>query len=110
MDCDIIKEKVYNCLKDKDLGYDSRYLKLASKRKLEDIKLFKIDRKALEECKYQNLSNCLEKKFDLDQINHRKLYSFYEDQFYKEKEKQDEKIRIANIVKQQQANKNSENN
>jgi hypothetical protein len=90
MDCDEIKEKLYQCLKNKDIGFDNRYLKLSAKRRQENINLFKINKSILEECNYKELTYCLEAKFDMNTIDHRKLYKFYEDKFYKTKFNQEE--------------------
>jgi hypothetical protein len=98
MDCDVLKEKLYECLKSKDLGFDKRYLKVAVKRHLDDVGLFKIDRRFLEECRYQEFSACLEEKFEMGKLDHRKLYSYYEGQFYKDKKKQENQSRLQNIV------------
>jgi hypothetical protein len=87
MECDDLKTKLYACLKDYDLGYDVRYLKLAARKKYEDINLFKINRSILNECKYEDFTKCLENKFSLNKINEKLLYQFYEDKYKKLKKK-----------------------
>jgi hypothetical protein len=98
MECSELKEKLYNCLKDKELGYDSRFLKIPVKRRYEDIKLFKIDPKILEECKHREFTDCLEKKFEMEKYDHRKLYRYYEEKYYKEKTNKDNISRLQHKI------------
>ena len=99
MDCSKLKEELYKCLSEHNLGYDIRYLKSKVKSKTNEIKSFQIDSKILEKCSNRKFAECLEQKYSLQKINEQLLYEFYQDKYDKLKLNREKEIISKNKIK-----------
>ncbi len=98
MDCGEIKVKLTNCLKQHDIGFDQKYLDLSVKKRMGDVKAFRIDPKILEKCDYKQFANCLEEKYSIGKMNEKLLYEFYQNKYIKMKAEEERKAIMNNLV------------
>jgi hypothetical protein len=79
--CFEIKEKIYDCLKDNNLGFDPNILKFSSKSKIDIIENYRLNQKIADRCNVKELAICLSEKYNLRELNDKKMYSHFNTQY-----------------------------
>jgi hypothetical protein len=78
--CSEIKKEYFNCIKSKNLGFESDVLKYRV-AKLENFEKFYVPEKIMKACKSQILAKCLEEKYEIKSINDKELADYYNDKY-----------------------------
>jgi hypothetical protein len=100
MNCQLLKEKYLECLRESNVGFDVNVLKFRANSIGDNMSKLQISEKVLKKCNADKLAECLNHKYNMNNYDDNKMYSYYGKKFDNMMSAQEKKQHEENLRKQ----------
>lgn len=98
MNCSALKDEVFNCLKNTNIGYSSEYLKFRASNYMEHIDKLRINEDIMKKCNYGKLAECLNEKYEIANLSEKKMFVHFNKKYNEEVVKANDAMQMKNVI------------